>query len=78
MNTPKPANGEAMALNARKTLLDAEDIFAAAKDLNEAIYMACGHIENDIEKSAIQAVSIALHSKLSAGLMLIEQAQEAL
>ncbi|NLS07636.1 hypothetical protein HGP14_30700 [Rhizobium sp. P32RR-XVIII] len=59
-------------------LLRASDVLATAKDLNEAIHMACGYISVDPEKCAIQAVSDALGSKLSEALHMIEVAREEL
>ncbi|GMB83413.1 hypothetical protein NN6n1_41960 [Shinella zoogloeoides] len=60
------------------TLLRVGDVLATAKDLNEAIHMACGYIEHDPSKAAIQAVANCLEAKLSQALEMIEGAREAL
>ena len=41
------------------------DVLATAKDLNEAIHMACGYVSDGIAKAALQAVSDCLREKLS-------------
>lgn len=59
-------------------LLHANEVLDDAKDLNEAIHMACGYISNTSEKNAIQAVSDALRHKLIDVFDKIEEVREAL
>jgi hypothetical protein len=62
----------------KSKLANAYDELATAKDLNEAIHMACGYLGNTCEKSAIQAVSDAVAAKISQVLDMIEGVQEEL
>lgn len=81
MNTPKPANGEAMpesaAVPLKTKLLRIIDALAVAKNFNEAVYMACGYMEDNTSKQAIQAVVSALDEKLRHIEQMIKEAQEA-
>lgn len=64
--------------NSPKTrLANACDELDTAKDLNEAIHMACGYLGKN-ERDAIQAVSDALSAKLGHVFELIESVREEL
>jgi len=67
-----------MSVSPALTLSRVSDVLAMAMDLNEAIHMACGYIEDDRAKSAVQAVTNCLEAKLSQALEMIEGAREAL
>lgn len=57
-------------------LLRTSELASLAKDLNEAVYMACGSIEGTAEKHALQAVVDYLHRKLTELSDMIETARE--
>jgi hypothetical protein len=67
-----------MSVSLSTQLLRAQDVLSTAKDLNEAIHMACGCIPGDEEKCALQAVSDCLRDRLSEVLNMIEMVREEL
>ncbi|MGV2104387.1 hypothetical protein [Rhizobium sp. 21-4511-3d] len=65
-----------MSENPAIKLVRAYENLAVGKDLCEAIYMACGSMEDDRSKTAIQAVSDCLKDVISQVLDAIEEVRE--
>lgn len=57
-------------------LLRTVDVLGKAKDLTEAVYMACSSLEDNVAKLALQAVVSCLDTSLSDALSRVELARE--